>query len=665
MCVSMCLLMIFPVALAALSAAVGVHLQFKELDKGTQETIMSVVGWSVKFVLVLAGVNLVLIVAMAVHMFGVYAWCACKYVLGSVRGGALGLVDIFAWVFLGPAKLFALLHQRVVGKRVEIPVGKVENDLDPPMAEVKLASNEVRLASKEMAIKTSPFFPVKVNGKPSRPPHVAQLFMKSSDSPEYVELGLCFAVSIGGNPYLVTTHHEYDSIGDAEVYLKTDGLALMVELGRPAFGSKASSLDYVAFRVSNNTFARLGMKVATMSKACDNAHVTAYHCHNGTWYAATGNANMHKAYRIKHAASTLPGSSGSPLMQGGKVVGIHTESLGKNANQGSIILTPSDLRGVKDALASAKKKEAKVYIAGRGYVEWSQLTTAEKQDYYSWQENADTDDDDDRWENHAVYDSDDDEEVRFWSKGLRAYMPEDEEDIQVEAYDKPWRNEYDPTNYKSGDRDYAFDFSWMKESGNGSRAAPPPASKRVAPRTLSPVEMMMLNSSNLTPAQRASLQSAFSSGEQSKYEALMAIARAQARKELKGSSTAEPSPVPTPEPKSQASPPPSTSEPPPSDPPSQDGLGQNVEATPSSTPSVSKPSAEQLAKRVHTQLGACRQLLVVMDIEAMKHYVEYFAKSKGSCPKLAWEHVLTWKQVKAKIQRASKTSSDSSLTTQL
>jgi len=140
--------------------------------------------------------------------------------------------------------------------------------------------------------------------------------------------GLAFRCNMPGGEFLVTAFHVYR--GSEEIYFYGDvqgkTLAIPVKV-RPVVTSRSE--DFAVLQVENgDIYSRLGiglLECSTTPETNFHVKVNTYDTKNDRWYSTSGDAQPDEK-RIIHYASTEKGSSGSPVIRGNVVVGVHVQA---------------------------------------------------------------------------------------------------------------------------------------------------------------------------------------------------------------------------------------------------------------------------------------------------------------------------------------------------
>lgn len=174
--------------------------------------------------------------------------------------------------------------------------------------------------SLEMAIKGNT--PVKQTGKV-----VGVLRLYNGDD----LVGTASRVLLNGNDVMLTAYHVWEELDDEFVVRgATSNFGKKILKSESSLYYKGDALDQVAVRLPVEAYATLAVK--QLSVAYPRAStVSVFTPVEDGILRASGILQNKGSMGLLYGASTEPGSSGSPLLQGGKVVGVHT---GANHNLG-------------------------------------------------------------------------------------------------------------------------------------------------------------------------------------------------------------------------------------------------------------------------------------------------------------------------------------------
>lgn len=154
---------------------------------------------------------------------------------------------------------------------------------------------------------------------PVKAPKVA-VFVDSSG----FTIGTGFVGKMRGENVLLTAYHVYTALLDSHEPRITaaDGTS-SVAFGKRKVVYESQVLDHVGFEISNNEMSRLGLCSYQLTYPNSGMVQVCTPLQNSV-AVATGEIRSTGSLRVAYSASTEPGSSGSPLLQGGRAVGIHS-----------------------------------------------------------------------------------------------------------------------------------------------------------------------------------------------------------------------------------------------------------------------------------------------------------------------------------------------------
>jgi len=137
-----------------------------------------------------------------------------------------------------------------------------------------------------------------------------------------------------------------------------------VELPIPRVGLRYNKvMDYIYIPVSHSFLATMGIKALKLGEYSNSSIVSVYSPPDEEdlhWKVSRGMPRSKRAFQILYPASTAPGSSGSPVMQGGRVIGIHLAGNFKNGvveNEGVLWVPLDGKRTLEDTASEYASRE--------------------------------------------------------------------------------------------------------------------------------------------------------------------------------------------------------------------------------------------------------------------------------------------------------------------
>lgn len=134
-------------------------------------------------------------------------------------------------------------------------------------------------------------------------------------------------------------------------------------------------MDLAFVKVPANVFSQYGISVAKLARTPrEGSMVQVYRVEGGAAFVARGYLSSPSCLKFRHDASTLPGTSGSPMIRNDKVIGIHTEGdtgSGKNGATGVDYFMDLAFAKESDPHSTAVFRASEVYDADDTYeVSW-------------------------------------------------------------------------------------------------------------------------------------------------------------------------------------------------------------------------------------------------------------------------------------------------------
>jgi hypothetical protein len=150
-------------------------------------------------------------------------------------------------------------------------------------------------------------------------------------------VGSAGVITHGGNFYLISAAHVFDGLdGKFELHLGKIAVTFDPHKLQEQMYSSSGDMDFVVWRLSQAYVTKLGVRPLRMSDRVKSQAISVYGTDAlGQWCVSSSVARLSRSrlFQIEHGASTEPSYSGSPLIQDGKMVGVHqgtTETPGKN-----------------------------------------------------------------------------------------------------------------------------------------------------------------------------------------------------------------------------------------------------------------------------------------------------------------------------------------------
>lgn len=169
-------------------------------------------------------------------------------------------------------------------------------------------------------------------------------------------VGMGSRVTFGGADMLVTAAHVYDGLPEVfEVTSPSSKVAITVEKSSLGVLLDATAEDLVGLDMPSRVYTSLGVaKLHTTEPRQAAAGVYTPAQGGGAAWAhniLTNSGSM----QLEYSASTLPGSSGAPIIQGGKVVGVHLGARPSKGKNYGVALPHFMLRSNSQVLESAER----------------------------------------------------------------------------------------------------------------------------------------------------------------------------------------------------------------------------------------------------------------------------------------------------------------------
>lgn len=138
-------------------------------------------------------------------------------------------------------------------------------------------------------------------------------------------------IKYGGKDCIITAYHvlEYNRAGS--INLQKDGKCVRLDTIRTRIvsASPSNSLDFIILEVPSFIFSTLGLKVGQWTiRSQPREPAMIYQLYKGEPCVASASISMSetKPWHIKYGASTIPGSSGAPILDArNQIIGIHLE----------------------------------------------------------------------------------------------------------------------------------------------------------------------------------------------------------------------------------------------------------------------------------------------------------------------------------------------------
>jgi len=147
--------------------------------------------------------------------------------------------------------------------------------------------------------------------------------------------GVFSRVTYGNGTVLLTATHLIKALIQSErpIYLRYDGTDYLLDMDstKTMLFSEVSDLDVTALQIPDSVWSVMAMRALKLAKPCSvsgktiTIHSPAMESESG-WTKSYGSVTRTESlFRVRHKASTSPGTSGSPVfLANGRVVGVHT-----------------------------------------------------------------------------------------------------------------------------------------------------------------------------------------------------------------------------------------------------------------------------------------------------------------------------------------------------
>jgi len=264
-------------------------------------------------------------VCVGTYRFALY--CAKRVVsgVGYIQGLPRFVVELVLTPIVGPLILF---NRVFYTENVELKIPS------PPV----VANKEDPSEQLEMA---NPIFPSKAIKLPS--------CVVSVISPDGMHLGFgTFVNTTGTGKVLVTAMHVFRASLQHSTELRLRNSAGVAntpyKYGEYWVVRASNALDQVYLSLPNSFSSVLAVKCAEQGMYDPSKPITVLSpptTEGGAFESSVSKATVQSPLRLKYPATTIPGSSGSPLFQGKAVVGIHVSGAredGKIVNRGTALL---------------------------------------------------------------------------------------------------------------------------------------------------------------------------------------------------------------------------------------------------------------------------------------------------------------------------------------
>jgi len=144
-------------------------------------------------------------------------------------------------------------------------------------------------------------------------------------------------LTLGGTKFVETAHHQFSFERNSSV-----GFGVGDVLLASSAAEKRGGRDFVILRASGRVMSALGVAKAKVGPALEGSPVTIFTPPVGGcgWRKCTGTLERYKDLMVKYHISTDYGTSGSPLISGSTVVGVHVGNSGSPTlhwNKGALL----------------------------------------------------------------------------------------------------------------------------------------------------------------------------------------------------------------------------------------------------------------------------------------------------------------------------------------
>lgn len=171
------------------------------------------------------------------------------------------------------------------------------------------------------------------------------------------QVGMGSRVSFGGSDFILTAAHVFHTLPDVfEVTVPGGPVAITMEKASIPLVLDGTCADAVGLYFPAKTYAHL--KLAKLSTAHPKPGVATVYSPGGAAGTITKSINSLKAsgsIGLEYAASTAPGASGGPIMQGDSVVGVHLGARPRAGVNYGVALPFFVLHKKTDVVESAEK----------------------------------------------------------------------------------------------------------------------------------------------------------------------------------------------------------------------------------------------------------------------------------------------------------------------
>lgn len=250
-------------------------------------------------------------------------------------------------------------------------------------------SSELKRSEKEGACDGSPVSAVKTGQEPKFVVVLQNAFGETK--------GLGSRIRIGKKDILLTSYHVLECSDELFIakYNVNENVGMRVALDpkwQKNFYCKDNEVDIVAIEVPSQVWSKLGVSIGSVKPATTTRRpICVYGASSSKAFrCSSGMGNLVHGFTGEHTASTTGGWSGSPIVSGGFIIGVHRGSNATKANVNRYtVMHPSFLhspetmyddgyvREIDDEEISARPYEFdEYYVHGRGVVKVAQAEYA-------------------------------------------------------------------------------------------------------------------------------------------------------------------------------------------------------------------------------------------------------------------------------------------------
>jgi hypothetical protein len=277
--------------------------------------------WLFLYVLAWVLTNTVLLLH---RIYRIVTWIPCAFTRTVSTGGGL-LKSRLLSVVRAPWALFERMYSKLTTVKCEISY------YDPkPLRIVTTAPNSLEFKSEGFSVNemANPNMPMKVAGVlPKFICHLLDENLKHVGWASWVKDPNLAWTKAASQGQLYSATHAFKTAAqfDGRIRLWRGGVMITIE---PRKARMIKHLDQCMIQAPRDLGAKLGMSIGRLARYVGSKQVTLYAAPEtgSSEYRYCTSVSMPdvKAFRLAYPASTLPGSSGTPIVQGNCIVGVHT-----------------------------------------------------------------------------------------------------------------------------------------------------------------------------------------------------------------------------------------------------------------------------------------------------------------------------------------------------